>query len=410
MMKRAIIFAISLLLSCALSAQEGYKRSLKDLPGETYVMLPHPFGAPTLLAQTPVIGSIPLNLTGEFGSNCFKVRLSSGFGSSKACSSAGCKLKVRLGAVTWANPSSQMTIGLQDASSSAGPPLQPDEDWTNEPRVVFNPPGGTKPLSLTATALNEFTLNESGGSRTLTDGGLVCAVFNFTNRAGADQVVVNTITTASTTHLPASATKLDGGSWAYLSAAPNVLITTDDGTLAWPDGGLPAISNIISATYNSTGTDEIGNAIRMPFDCAITGIWSSLSIAAGATSTFHLYDLGGSATGIPTLLKDTAGNPASYPIDDNHWAEPTNARGRIDRVSPPVIAHRGQWVGVVNQAMSANNMGRTGYTFGSTESMLAAGGLQAHEISRDNSGGGAFTATPTNLDIMGVRCGEIRTD
>src|SRR5687768_973556 len=92
-----------------------------------------------------------------------------GRAASKTISSSGGAIMFRAGAVTFANGSTTLDVGIQDVDSANGPVVRGDGTFD----VKKTHQGGTDTIN--ATAFN--TISMATGSKTITHGDLVAVVF-----------------------------------------------------------------------------------------------------------------------------------------------------------------------------------------------------------------------------------------
>lgn len=199
------------------------------------------------------------------------IRLSTGPGTSKTLDTNG-KIHWRSGAVTFANASSNLRVGVQDVSAAG----VNDDVWTGEPQADLV--GGTDTIAATAV----ITTTIESGSRSITHGDQLCIGAELTTRGGADSIVVNRINPDLSGTESHSA--LDTGSGPALATqyAPFV-IEFGDGTLGWMEPYIYPVVYEASAAFNSGSTpDEYALVFQTPFPFQAGGLFAQLSGLAAA--------------------------------------------------------------------------------------------------------------------------------
>lgn len=238
-----------------------------------------PYGLPAFPRissnDAPAFNSSVIDAAGEMICMIGSIWFAAGPGTSKTFSSAGGNIQFRTGTVTWASAGSTVRVGIQNVSTSAGPPARCVEDWTTGSPPYDDLVQGTDTVSSNTWT----TATMSAGSRTLAHGDLVAVTWDMTTRNGADSVTLTGFTgiSSSVNQRPVWTTKT-GGSWAAAVIVPNVVITCDDGTLCFIAGGLPA-SSVTTRTYNNgTATaDEYGNIVTPGGKMGTDELWAQVA-------------------------------------------------------------------------------------------------------------------------------------
>lgn len=235
----------------------------------------------TPFSYHPVASSLltnTMNAAGESTGMIGNCLLSTGSGTSKTISSAGGKIWVYLGAVTWATVGSTLRVGIQDINAATG--LE-DGAWDVFDDLVQ----GTDAIS--ANAILEVTM--SSGTKTITHGDMIAVVIELTVRNGADSIVANRTTLV--VNLPYTST--DTGALAKsASAGPIAAIMFDDGTTLghMGDWTLPFILTTQNVAQNTT-PDEYALVFEVPFECTINGLFFKVgSVNATDNATVHLIE------------------------------------------------------------------------------------------------------------------------
>lgn len=296
----------------------------------------------------------------------------------------------RAGTTTWANGTTAMDVGIQ-GWGAAGPMLQPDGVYGVKRTLA----GGDG--NVTTGATNTLAMTGGSGTSTISHGDKIAVVFDMTTRAGADSVIVSAGNLLATTlHAPvtnlytAAAWRTTGGK------IPNVVITSDDGTLITLEDAAPMASNTIELFADATNPDERGLVFQVPWNSKADGVW----VVIGATDANADFTV--------TLYSDPLGTPASM----GNFAvtvEQSAALG-TDRYRFIPFASEVTLSANTNYAVAVRATG-TGTVRMPTWSLLDAahrallpGGTTVSKVTRDG-GAGAFTAeaTPTTMYGIGVR-------
>jgi hypothetical protein len=196
------------------------------------------------------------------------------------------------------------------------------------------------------------------------------------------------------------------GAWqtatSSMAAAPNVLITFDDGTLGFIDGnGPPITSSSNEAWSDSTNPDERGLIFQVPWDCKIDGFWMVGAPSAGATGDFTLA-LYSSPTGTPAAMASVAvlAEQMGTAVADRPAFFVLPSEVSLSRNTDYILAMRATGAG--NCRLRTSVLGNTAYR------VFLPGGTTLAKGTRDN-GSGAFTAESpaVTMYIMGVRISSL---
>jgi hypothetical protein len=175
----------------------------------------------------------------------------------------------RTGAVTFANGSTVVKVGLAPVDTANGPAARA----SNAANVIsfdvsanFTGGGG----GITATAWQ--TSVPTTGTKTVANGDFIAFAVQMTAVAGGD-VVNATYSSSSTNYQRPTVTGYLGGLYGTISGGPVALITFSDGTLGWFYAS-DVLSTISTRTWNTTGgVDEYGQLYQLPFPCKIYGLY-----------------------------------------------------------------------------------------------------------------------------------------
>lgn len=187
------------------------------------------------------------------------------------------------GTAVFDDAGSTMDIGLQGIGTG-GPAAQPDGTFTVYRTATAA--SNSTPSMTTLSSWHSLSMVGGTGSKTLADGDPVAVVWDFTNRAGSDAVVIT-----PTTGMPSIGTTLPvcnayvGGAWGGngVGNTPNITLTASDGTVGILDfqGGVGTISSVNWSDSNNP--DERGLIFQVSQDLMIDGYGCSLRIASASS-------------------------------------------------------------------------------------------------------------------------------
>jgi hypothetical protein len=245
-----------------------------------------------------------LNAVGESVGHIGQVFWSDG--ASHTVSSAGGKIHWSAGAVTFANGSTNLRVGIQDLASGL-------DDGTFD--VHDDLVGGTD--TITASSLQVTTM--SSGTKTIAHEAVVAVVFEMTARGGTDSVEVHRLTGSGGFPYTSS----DTGTLAKSpSSVPYVVIEADDGTLGIL-GGTHTIPALTSATSFNNGStpDEYGILFQVTFKCSVNKLFAMLGDMDGTEAgEFVLYS---DPLGTPVAERTVSVVPANHAQAGNASADAT---------------------------------------------------------------------------------------
>lgn len=306
--------------------------------------------------------------------------------STKLCSTSGCKIAFRPGTVTaWSGADDTVIVSLQDIDATNGPVGRPDESADVSDDLI----SGTD--SLSTGTWKEVTM--SSGTKTLTHGQLIAIVFDLSAVSGAT-VNISYQASGASSHWPLVASK-SGGSWAAVAGAPNAIIYTDDGTLAWIVGSVNWAATGTKSFSDSSNPDEFGLYCSAPYDMVVNGYWffGSLTDNGGATVTMY---------------KDPTGTPTQIGTQLTLDADQTQSSG-VERpwfmnVPDFSVPANMPWVLALKSTVAGTNSSLSGIAMNANSDLaIYSGGINCYEMGRQN-GTGAFSATNSskNLPVIGV--------
>lgn len=238
----------------------------------------HP-AVPMFAAVVPTFSSGTIDATGE------KIAFSGFvFFQGRSSTKAIRNVEFLFGAVTKAGGSG-LTVSLQDPTTSAGPPFQPDETQDQTVAIANADAGFDSNLW--------YTTGNLSADRTVAFGALLSVVIEFdgSGRLGADSVAIRGIASGNTGPAHFLAYSAKTASWAASSMIPDVILKFSDGTYGTLLGAFPC-SAIGSLTYNSgSATDEYALEFDFPGPVAVDagqGVWQHA--AAGSDAELVVYD------------------------------------------------------------------------------------------------------------------------
>lgn len=293
------------------------------------------------------------------------------------------------GTTTFANAGTTLRVGLQDISTSAGPPVEPDGTFDVYDDLV----GGTD----TITSGSWITSTMSSGTKTISHGDLIAIVLHMTARGGSDSVIARSIVGTYGTHN--NLTHAFTTAWSVGSSQPLAILSTDDGTLGCIDGGHIGIPTAYTAYTDSTNPDEYALAFQVPFNCTVDMLTAFINYV-GATSDATI-----------TLYSDPFGTPTTMQSVNILGEQSASANaGRYGYYKIPeteLNANTDYAIGL--KATGAGNLILYHYLLpdASYRSILS-GGTNLGECTRNN-GSGAFSTpiTGTRLPYLGIRISKL---
>jgi len=358
-----------------------------------------PFGQDYGIAGSALILSVinTLNAASTRAAQMGQVQIPGHLTSKTISAAGGGKIWFRIGStLTFASGSTSITIGLQDWSTTSGPPSVPDGVFDVSATVV----GGGGGL---AAGWNSITM--TSGSKTLSHGDPIAVVHDMTARGGSDSVQVGG--GGNRTRWPDNSARFTGGTWQSIFVDCNCVIQFDDGTLGiigkW---NLPIIAASGDNFNTSSSPDENGMLFQVPFDCEFDAIYCTISQTSAGNLVWGVYS---NPLGSPSLLSG-----GSYTWDGNQAANAsgTDAFGCFFLPAPVALSKN------TDYAVTANTSGGTGgvrlcyiQLADTAYRAFIQGGTTIKKVSRNN-GSGSFSAESPAITIyqMGIRiCGLVDT-
>jgi len=177
---------------------------------------------------------------------------------------------------------SALTASLQDPSTAAGPPMQPD-GTQDETVAIPN-------ASITASAF--LLTGNLSADRSVSHGDKLCMVVEYdgAGRLGSDSITLSTATRFGDGRVLAQST-IYTASWADTSGGkiPVMLFKYSDGTYGLLDGSLPMTAPSNTAYNSGSATDEYALKFTVPVSGNIDGVAVNMLAASGADFDIVLY-------------------------------------------------------------------------------------------------------------------------
>lgn len=277
---------------------------------------------------------------------------------------------------------SGLTASLQNTSSIAGPPMQPD--GTQDQTVAI----ANANASFASNAwIRTGTLS---ANRTVTIGEWLSVVIEFdgAGRLGSDSVGLSLWTNpaAIINDLGGGPALYAGSVWALGNGFGCIVLEFTDGTFGTFYAGNFPFSSVNSTTVSSTSTDY-ALKFRLPFDCEIDGLQYAMSFVSTAVCDMKLMDDAGSA--IETVVGDV--NMFSGTLANRPFTVPI----------PRTLLTRNTWYYVAFRPTVAANIAYYNFDVNDANHLsLHPGGIDCHYATRTT---GAWTATTTKRPFFGVR-------
>lgn len=234
----------------------------------------------------------------------------------------------RSAAVTFANASTTVKVGLAAVDTANGPPVRAVNSTNvitfDVSRSMTGGGGG-----ITANAWQEHV--PTSGTKTIANGDLVAFCVQMTAFAGADLVNVSRVSSApAVVSVRPVVTDYLGGTYTGTAFMPNAVITFSDGVRGYFFGGNVASVTSGSQSWNNTsGTKEYGNYFKLPVSSKVYGIVAGVNISGDVDIVLYSDPLG-TPVAQKTVSFDlnTAGvaaaNRLCYVLFDSPYLAPAN--------------------------------------------------------------------------------------
>lgn len=331
-----------------------------------------PYYAPAL-ADASLSSSLVIDATGE------KIALIGHMWNASGTTKSVRKLHFRFGAVTKAGGSG-LTVSLQDVSTSAGPPTQPDG---TQDQTVAIANGDANFASDTW-----YSTGNLSADRSVAYGEQFAVVIEFdgSGRLGSDSVVVAGISTNGSS--AASTSSLYTASWASVGAGPGVLLEFSDGTFGSFENSYPISSAGTNDFASNSTPDESAIKFQVPFNCQADGAW----VRAWMRSNTRSFDV--------VLYQDTTAL-ATVSIDGNTIVSDYNTGYLV--TFPAVSLTTGNTYYLSVKPTTTNTVATFYMTFADATYLAAVpGGTTATYATRTDAG--SWSETTTRRMYGGIRC------
>jgi hypothetical protein len=239
-------------------------------------------------------------------------------GGSHTVSSAGGKIHFRTGsAVTFADGSTTLDVGIQDVSTTTAP-AQPDGSYDVKDTIT----GGDPELTSSSDAA-WVTATMSTGTKTIANFQKVAIVFDLTARGGTDSLILAEVQGVGNMTNPTIATNLTG-TWTIATPGRGIaVVESDDGHFGTLLGTLPIIANTARSFSDATNPDEEGFVFQVPTERKVNAVVLNIQTGnANADFDIHIYsDPFGTPTSVASASVEGAqGNsaarsPSFFPLD-----------------------------------------------------------------------------------------------
>jgi hypothetical protein len=274
------------------------------------------------------------------------------------------KVGIRFGTVTKAGGSA-LTLSLQNVSTAAGTPMQPDETQDQTVAIANANAAFASNAYLHSAALS--------ANRTVSRDELLAVVLEYdgAGRLGSDSVVLSGHASVDTGgYARAMAVLKTGGTWAQQSVLSNVILEFTDGSFGTLGGGMP-FSAVNNHAYKSDSSpDEYALKFQLPFAGKIGGVdlWNYM---AAVTSDFSvvLYDSDGTTALATTTVSGYHGfasfremfvpfsTEIAFAANTNYWisVKPTQATSLVYIAYTDVsaVGHMDAYIGGQNWLMNS---------------------------------------------------------
>lgn len=179
-----------------------------------------------------------------------------------------------------------LRVSLQNVSTTAGPPFQPDNTDDEYADVTTLPSANSWATTASLT----------GGPRSVASGGLLSVVFKFTQFTASSQFTIaayNTSASTKYTHSAICASSSNSGStWTIANTiSPTIIFEASDGTIGTFWGTFPVKAVSALGAWNSgSNPDEYALEFTCPVKMVIGGVWiGAMSLASGGDFDVVLY-------------------------------------------------------------------------------------------------------------------------
>lgn len=222
------------------------------------------------------------------------------------------KVHFRVGTPITFSALSTVRVSLQNISTTAGPPYQPDGSRDQTYDFV-----GSGLTANTWTATGNLSADRAVDLSAVSPGDAnsrwLAVVFEFATFTALDSVIVSTLNMQATplhSHLGGQPI-LNTGSWALVNAANCVAFECDDGSYAYMEGAIP-FSALSSASVASNGAIRAaGLKFRFPMGIKLEAMALGIVTPNGCDGSLVLYDTDGTTALVTVNIDNDAVASAS---------------------------------------------------------------------------------------------------
>lgn len=220
-------------------------------------------------------------------------------GGSKTFGTSGSKIDWLPGASITFAATSTCTVGVKKAASIDTTNGQPPRATIGAAAfdVYKGLVGGTDTITSATWRSDSMA---SGTPFTVADGDLIAVCFHLDVTSGSPSIKVRSGTLSNALHSTSCTLVTSGPTYTIEAAAPNLILTFDDGTLGWLE---PTYCfSVVDAVSSNIGNGNINaNIVRVPFSCKIDAI--AAVINPSSTSADFALELYSTPLGTPSLVE-----------------------------------------------------------------------------------------------------------
>jgi hypothetical protein len=241
------------------------------------------------------------------------------------------KVHFRCGAITL-NAASEVRVSLQNVSTTAGPPLQPD--GSQDEFYDFK----TATTALSANAWNstgnlsaDRTVALSADSYGDANSRWLAVVMEYQVFTAADSIVLSGFLPTYSQNI--NCLILNTGSWANSARMGSVAFECDDGTFAFMAGSWPfsAVNTAVSVS-SSAAVRRAGVKFKFPVPVKIDRFCMEMAVANGSDGTIVLYDSDGTTSLVSVDLDNDAAWQTTVALHTVHFEPVTLAADTFYRL------------------------------------------------------------------------------
>lgn len=217
-------------------------------------------------------------------------------GGSKTFGTSGSKIDWLPGTTITFLSGSTVRVGVKQVSLTTGPPGRAVIGAAAFD-VYDDLVGGTDTITSTTWRSDPMS---AGTPFTVTNGDLLAICLHLDTSSGTPNVKIRGFAPALIIGMPLTSLVTSGPTHTLQTFTPNIVLTFDDGTLGWIEGGVVfSVADVASA--NVGNTNIFGNIFRRPFPCAIDALAANVGpTTSGANFSLALYS---TPLGTPALVE-----------------------------------------------------------------------------------------------------------